>query len=49
MLEYYRGMLSAWADAEPGQGAVRYRGDHIDAAHVATARSVVELSERLTR
>ena len=38
-LEYYRGMVSAFAEAEAvGEGAVMYRGEHIDIAHVETAK-----------
>lgn len=40
---YYEGLLEAVAEAErTGSGAVVYRGEHVDAAHVATARAIVE-------
>lgn len=38
-LDYYRGMVAAFAQAEAaGDGAVMYRGEHIDIAHVETAK-----------
>lgn len=49
-LERYRGMLAAVAAAErDGRGAVVYRGEHVDAAHVATARAVVAAAEDRAR
>lgn len=42
-VRYYEGLLEAAEAAEhAGSGAVVYDGDHVDAAHVATARAVVE-------
>lgn len=38
--DFYRGMIDAFAQAEAkGEGAVIYRGEHIDIAHVQTARA----------
>lgn len=49
LVAYYRGMLEAWDAAQAeGRGAVSYDGDHIDIAHVRTAREVVDFAERLT-
>jgi len=43
-LDFYRGMIEAFAAAEKeGQGAIMYRGEHIDIAHVETARSFLAL------
>lgn len=45
-LSYYRGLIAAVEDAESrGSGAVTYLGEHVDAAHVATARAAVELAK----
>lgn len=45
---YYRGLVEAWdAAQQQGAGAVVYDGDHIDVAHVATARDVLAFAERL--
>lgn len=47
-LAYYTGLLAAVEKAEStGSGAVIYEGDHVDAAHVATARAVVELAHTI--
>lgn len=48
-VDYYRGMLAAWEAAEEGEGAVRYGGDHVDIAHVTTARQVVAVADRLAQ
>jgi len=46
-LDFYRGMIEAFAAAEKeGQGAILYRGEHIDIAHVETARTFLELWDR---
>ena len=40
--DYYEGMLVAFAAAEAeGKAAVMYRGEHVDIAHVETARQVL--------
>jgi citrate lyase subunit beta/citryl-CoA lyase len=40
--EYYEGMIEAFEDAETkGQAALMYRGEHIDIAHVTTAREIL--------
>ena len=45
-VRYFKGMIEAYeAAAAQGVGAVIYDGDHIDLAHVQTARSVVALAE----
>ena len=42
--DYYEGMIAAFADAEAkGIAAVMYRGEHIDIAHVETARQMLRL------
>lgn len=44
-IAYYTGLLEAVdRAASTGSGAVIYQGDHVDAAHVATARAVVDLA-----
>ena len=49
-IRYYEGLLAAVAEAErEGRGAVAYEGDHVDAAHVATARAVLERARGLSR
>jgi len=41
--DYYRGIIDAFEAAEKaGKGAVMYRGEHIDIAHVKTARQLLE-------
>jgi citrate lyase subunit beta / citryl-CoA lyase len=43
-IAHYRGLIEAFAAAEKeGQGAVLYKGEHIDIAHVATARQFLDL------
>jgi citrate lyase subunit beta/citryl-CoA lyase len=43
-LAHYRGMIAAFAAAErQGQGAILYKGEHIDIAHVATAKAFLAL------
>lgn len=45
---YYRGLVSALAKGEQlGDGAVIYRGQHIDSAHGKTARDWIERWERI--
>jgi citrate lyase subunit beta/citryl-CoA lyase len=40
---YYQGMIDAFAAAQAGgRAAVIYDGEHIDYAHVKTAREIVE-------
>lgn len=42
--DFYRGMIAAFDEAEAkGEGAVIYRGEHIDIAHVQTARAFLAL------
>ncbi|MRX48917.1 CoA ester lyase [Paracoccus sp. S-4012] len=42
--DFYRGMIAAFTEAEAkGEGAVIYRGEHIDIAHVQTARAFLAL------
>ncbi len=46
---FYQGMIDAFEKAEAeGNAAVRYEGQHIDYAHVKTARQVLELHRTLT-
>lgn len=46
---FYRGMIDAFEQAEAqGNAAVLYEGQHIDYAHVKTARQVLELHRTLT-
>lgn len=46
-MDFYRGMIEAFAAAEQeGQGAIIYRGEHIDIAHVETARTFLDLWDR---
>ncbi|WP_170990208.1 CoA ester lyase [Aquamicrobium sp. LC103] len=43
-IDHYRGLIAAFAEAEKkGDGAVMYRGEHIDIAHAVTAREFLEL------
>jgi len=43
-LDHYRGMIAAFTEAETrGEGAIMYRGEHIDIAHVQTARAFLSL------
>lgn len=45
---YYRGMIAALEQAQAeGRAAVIYDGEHIDIAHVKTARDVLALAEAL--
>jgi citrate lyase subunit beta/citryl-CoA lyase len=47
---FYRGMIDAFEKAEAaGNAAVLYEGQHIDYAHVKTARQVLELHRALSR
>jgi citrate lyase subunit beta / citryl-CoA lyase len=44
-VEYYRGMIKAFENANAqGRAAIVYEGEHIDLAHVTTARSIVALA-----
>lgn len=43
-IDHYRGLIAAFAEAEKkGDGAVMYRGEHIDIAHAVTARGFLDL------
>ncbi|MBX3529010.1 MAG: CoA ester lyase [Rhizobiaceae bacterium] len=43
-IDHYRGLIAAFSEAEKkGDGAVMYRGEHIDIAHVVTARTFLDL------
>jgi len=45
-IAYYRGMIAAFSEAEQqGKGAIMYQGEHIDIAHVETARAKLRWSE----
>jgi citrate lyase subunit beta / citryl-CoA lyase len=45
---YYKGMIEAFETAQAeGRAAIIYEGDHIDYAHVSTAREVVALAQSL--
>lgn len=45
---FYRGMVEAYERAEAaGHAAVEYEGQHVDHAHVATARELLALAESL--
>jgi citrate lyase subunit beta/citryl-CoA lyase len=45
---YYRGMVEAFEQAEAaGNAAVIYAGEHVDYAHVKTARQILELVSEL--
>ncbi len=47
---FYQGMIDAFETAEAqGDAAVLYEGQHIDYAHVKTARQVLELHRELTQ
>ena len=47
---FYRGMIEAFETAEAqGNAAVVYEGQHIDYAHIKTARQVLELHHTLTQ
>ncbi|SAK96040.1 HpcH/HpaI aldolase [Caballeronia hypogeia] len=47
---FYQGMIGAFEKAEAeGNAAVLYEGQHIDYAHIKTARQVLELHRTLTR
>lgn len=48
VVAYYRGMVTEFEAAlQRGDAAVIYEGQHIDYAHVRTARAVLALSDRL--
>ena len=43
-IAYYQGMVDAFADAvKAGNAAVMYEGEHVDYAHVTTAKQILEL------
>lgn len=43
-LAFYRGMVAAFEAAErEGRGALIYEGDHVDLAHVTTAREILSM------
>lgn len=45
-IAYYKGMVDAFERAESeGLGAVLYEGEHVDYAHVTTARQMLKLAE----
>ena len=44
---YYKGMIAALEKAQAGgRAAVIYEGEHIDIAHVKTARDIIALAEQ---
>lgn len=46
-LSFYRGMIETFAAAEKqGEGAILYKGEHIDIAHVETAKAFLELWDK---
>lgn len=46
-LAHYRGMIEAFAAAEKqGEGAILYKGEHIDIAHVETAKGFLALWDK---
>lgn len=46
-IAFYRGMIAAFAEAEEkGEGAILYKGEHIDIAHVETAKTFLSLWDR---
>ncbi|HWE55729.1 MAG TPA: CoA ester lyase [Acidimicrobiales bacterium] len=48
-VQYYRALIAAYEEAvSDGRGAAVYEGEHIDLAHVATAREFVAFAERIT-
>lgn len=48
LVAYYEGMIATWETAQAeGHGAVAYDGDHVDVAHVQTAREVVAFARQL--
>jgi citrate lyase subunit beta / citryl-CoA lyase len=45
--DYFEGMITAFAEAEAnGKAAVMYRGEHVDIAHVETAREMLRIHAR---
>jgi len=47
-VEYYRGLVAAVEEGiASGQASVMYKGEHVDYAHAATARSAISLAESL--
>jgi citrate lyase subunit beta/citryl-CoA lyase len=49
-LAYYRGMIVALDQAQAlGKASVIYEGEHIDIAHVKTARAIIAAAEQLKR
>lgn len=48
-IAFYRGLIAAFETAEAaGHGAVTYEGQHVDYAHVKTARETVAFADSLT-
>jgi len=49
-IAYYKGMIETFEQAEKeGKGAVLYEGEHIDYAHVKTARQILEQAGRINQ
>jgi citrate lyase subunit beta/citryl-CoA lyase len=49
-IEYYKGMVEAFDNAlVEGTGAVLYEGEHIDYAHVNTARQILQFVENFNK
>ena len=47
---YYRGMIAALDQAQAqGRASVIYDGEHIDIAHVKTAREIIAFAESIKR
>jgi citrate lyase subunit beta/citryl-CoA lyase len=48
LVAYYEQLVATWEEAQAaGDGAVVFDGDHVDVAHVQTARDVVAFARRL--
>jgi citrate lyase subunit beta/citryl-CoA lyase len=49
-IAYYKGMIEAFEKAvKEGAGAILYEGEHIDYAHVNTAKQILQFAERLNK
>ena len=49
-IAYYEGMIQTFDQAlKEGSGAVMYQGDHIDYAHVKTAKQLLELNDHFMK
>jgi citrate lyase subunit beta/citryl-CoA lyase len=49
-IAYYRGMLNAFEIAERnGETAIMYEGEHIDYAHIKTAKEILAVAKRLVQ